>query len=115
MSAPKPIRTFRQFLTQLRSFKGQFRLDRDGWLRTRPSIQGLALITCPISAVCNKLHGTAFVCDVTDPAVRMGMGKRMAYDIAGAADTPKRDLRGMPIRRNYRARMLRALKIREVA
>lgn len=96
--------SFDQFLTHLRALKGTFVVTPGHALRIPGGV-------CPVSAVCNRLKGTTYTSSVNNPALDMGMSRRLARQIADAADQQSRTL--PPLKRNYRNRMLRALKLRE--
>lgn len=96
--------SFEQFLTHLRKLKGAFTVTQGQCLR--------AMGVCPVSAVCNALNGTTYTSNVSAAAGEIGMSGRLAFRIADASDTRGRHL--PPTERNYRNRMLRALKLREI-
>lgn len=105
-SATKKLRkmSFDEFLTHLRNLRGQFTIPAGGrYLRMGGGV-------CPVSGVCNLLKNTSYACHVSAPAADMNMSRSLAWQIADAADgyTTRR-----PRLRNYRNRMLRALKLRE--
>lgn len=97
---------FEVFLTHLRALQGQFALRG-----TEQAIRQGRFV-CPISAVCNKIRGTAYQTLIYTPAVEIGMSRLLAKRVSDAADSPTFLL--PPVTRNYRNRMLRALKLREV-
>lgn len=97
---------FEVFLKHLRTLKGQFSL------RGTEQALRMARTVCPISAVCNKIRGTHYDTFIYKPAAEIGMSRLMAKRVADAADSPSFLL--LPVARNYRNRMLRALKLREV-
>jgi len=95
--------SFDQFLTHLRTLKGTF------WVTPGHAVRSAGV--CPVSAVCNALKDTTYYCNVIKPADDLNMSHRLAWQIANAADVSGADLK--PVERNYRNRMLRALKLRE--